>query len=203
MPGPHQAVYNATKSFVQSLAEALQVELKDAGVSVTSLMPGPTSTEFFERGHLDDTPMGRGPQDDPADVARQGFEALMAGKRRVVAASLMTRVIEASNKVLPDRVEGRCQQGHGQAAAADASRLRRGLPQASTAGRARRPARAPTAARTRCATARRARPARRARRRGAQRPAPPVRRSCTSSAAMSTRLVAGANTSTPKALAPA
>jgi len=105
MPGPNQAVYNATKSFVQSLAEALQVELKDAGVTVTSLMPGPTRTEFFARGHLEDTPIGSGPQDDPADVARQGFEALMAGKRRVVAASLMTRVMEASNKVLPDRVK--------------------------------------------------------------------------------------------------
>ncbi len=105
MPGPNQAVYNATKSFVQSFAEALQVELKDRGVTVTSLMPGPTRTEFFERGGLDQTPMGKGPQDDPADVARQGFEALMAGKRRVVAASLMTRVMEASNKVLPDRVK--------------------------------------------------------------------------------------------------
>ena len=105
MPGPNQAVYNATKSFVQSLAEALQVELADRGVTVTSLMPGPTRTEFFVRGHLDDTPIGSGPQDDPADVARQGFEALMAGRRRVVAASLMTKVMEATNKVLPDRVK--------------------------------------------------------------------------------------------------
>ena len=105
MPGPNQAVYNATKSFVQSLAEALQVELQDVGVTVTSLMPGPTRTEFFDRGNLADTPIGQGPQDDPADVARQGFEALMAGKRRVVAASLMTRVMEAGNKVLPDRVK--------------------------------------------------------------------------------------------------
>jgi uncharacterized protein len=105
MPGPHQAVYNATKSYVQSLAEALQVEMEDSGVTVTSLMPGPTRTEFFERGDLSNTPMGQGPQDDPADVARQGFEALMAGKRRVVAASLMTKVMEASNKVLPDRVK--------------------------------------------------------------------------------------------------
>jgi hypothetical protein len=60
--------------------------------------------------------MGQGPQDDPADVARQGFEALMAGKRRVVAASLMTRVMEASNKVLPDRRQGHRQPDHGQAA---------------------------------------------------------------------------------------
>jgi short-subunit dehydrogenase len=105
MPGPNQAVYNASKSFVQSFAEALQGELTGSAVTVTSLMPGPTDTEFFDRGGLRDTPLGSGPQDDPADVARQGFEALMAGKRRVVAASLMTRVMEASNKVLPDRVK--------------------------------------------------------------------------------------------------
>jgi short-subunit dehydrogenase len=105
MPGAGQAVYNATKSYVQSLAEALQAELSGTAVTVTSLMPGPTATEFFERGRLADTPIGQGPQDDPADVARQGFEALMAGRRRVVAASLMTRAMELSNKVLPDRVK--------------------------------------------------------------------------------------------------
>ena len=105
MPGAGQAVYNATKSYVQSLAQALQAELSGTAVTVTSLMPGPTATDFFERARLADTPIGQGPQDDPADVARQGFEALMAGKRRVVAASLMTRAMELSNKVLPDRVK--------------------------------------------------------------------------------------------------
>ena len=105
MPGAFQAVYNASKSFVQSFAEALQEELRDSPVTVTSLMPGPTRTEFFERGDLQDTSVAQGPQDDPADVARQGFEALMRGKRRVVAASLRTRVMEASNKVLPDPVK--------------------------------------------------------------------------------------------------
>jgi short-subunit dehydrogenase len=105
MPGPFQAVYNATKSFVQSFAEALQVELQDSRVTVTSLMPGPTATEFFERGDLTDTNLGQGPKDDPADVARQGFEAMMQGKRRVVAASLRTRLMEAGNKVLPDRAK--------------------------------------------------------------------------------------------------
>jgi short-subunit dehydrogenase len=105
MPGPFQAVYNASKSFVQSFAEALQVELQDSRVTVTSLMPGPTATEFFERGDLTDTNLGQGPKDDPADVARQGFEAMMQGKRRVVAASLRTRLMEAGNKVLPDRAK--------------------------------------------------------------------------------------------------
>ena len=105
MPGPFQAVYNASKSFVQSFAEALQEELRASSVTVTSLMPGPTRTEFFERGDLTDTAIGQGPQDDPADVARQGFEGLMKGKRRVVAASLRTRVMEAGTKVLPDPIK--------------------------------------------------------------------------------------------------
>ena len=105
MPGPFQAVYNASKSFVQSLVEALQDELRDTEVTLTSLMPGPTETEFFDRADLTDTAIGQGPQDDPADVARQGFEALMKGERRVVAASLRTRAMEAANKVLPDRLK--------------------------------------------------------------------------------------------------
>ncbi len=103
MPGSFQAVYNASKSFVQSLAEALQEELRDSAVTVTSLMPGPTETEFFERADMLDTNVGQSDKkDDPADVARQGFEALMKGDRRVVAASLTTKLMEAAAKVTPD-----------------------------------------------------------------------------------------------------
>jgi short-subunit dehydrogenase len=106
MPGPYQAIYNASKSFLQSFAEALQQELKDTGISVTSLMPGPTETNFFARAGLArNTLMGKSPKDDPADVARQGFEALMAGKNRVVASSLATKAQELANKVTPDRVK--------------------------------------------------------------------------------------------------
>ena len=105
MPGSFQAVYNASKSFVQSFAEALQNELKDTGVTITSLMPGPTDTAFFARADMLDTNVGQGPKDDPADVARQGFEALMKGERKVVAASLRTKSQEALNKVLPDSVK--------------------------------------------------------------------------------------------------
>jgi short-subunit dehydrogenase len=105
MPGPYQAVYNASKSFLQSLAEALATELRDTGVTVTSLMPGPTDTEFFERGDLTDTKLGQGPKDDPAQVAKQGYEALMAGKDKVVAGSLLTKAQAAANSVLPDRLK--------------------------------------------------------------------------------------------------
>jgi short-subunit dehydrogenase len=106
MPGSFQAVYNASKSFLQSFTEALQDELKDTGVTVTSLMPGPTATEFFERADMaDNTTIGRGPKDDPATVARQGFEAMMRGDARIVGGGLKTKVQEAAAKVMPDRVK--------------------------------------------------------------------------------------------------
>lgn len=102
MPGSFQAVYNASKSFVQSFALALHDELKDSGVTITSLMPGPTETEFFERADMLDTKVGAGDKDDPADVARDGFEALMAGKERVVSHSLKTKAQARAGRLLPD-----------------------------------------------------------------------------------------------------
>jgi short-subunit dehydrogenase len=102
MPGAFQAVYNASKSFVQSFALALRNELKDTGVTVTSLMPGPTDTEFFERADMLDTKVGADEKDDPADVARDGFEALMAGKERVVSHSSKTKAQGRGSRFLPD-----------------------------------------------------------------------------------------------------
>ena len=102
MPGAFQAVYNASKSFVQSFALALRNELKDTGVTVTSLMPGPTETEFFERADMLDTRIGSSSKDDPADVARAGFEALMAGDERAVASSASTKVQGRGSRFLPD-----------------------------------------------------------------------------------------------------
>src|SRR4051812_45862007 len=106
MPGSFQAVYNASKSFVQSFALALREELKDTNVTVTSLMPGPTDTEFFERADMLDTKVGTSDsQDDPEDVARDGFEALMAGKERVVSHSLSTKVQGRASRFLPDKAK--------------------------------------------------------------------------------------------------
>ncbi len=82
-PAPFLAVYGASKSFVQSFAEALHYELKDTGVTVTALQPGPTDTNFFERAEMMDTKVAVEEKDDPAEVARQGFEAMMAGEHRV------------------------------------------------------------------------------------------------------------------------
>src|SRR4051794_20644900 len=106
MPGSFQAVYNASKSFVQSFALALRDELRDTGVTVTSLQPGPTDTEFFERADMLDTRVGSSDsKDDPADVARDGFEALMAGKERVVASSLSTKLQGRGSRFMPDKAK--------------------------------------------------------------------------------------------------
>ncbi len=103
MPGTFHAVYNASKSFVQSFALAVRNELKDTGVTITLLQPGPTDTEFFERADMLDTPVGSSDgKDDPADVARDGFEAMMAGKERVVSASLSTKLQGRGSRFLPD-----------------------------------------------------------------------------------------------------
>jgi short-subunit dehydrogenase len=101
-PGPFQATYNASKSFLLSFAEALRSELKDSGVTVTALMPGPTDTEFFERAGLTDTKLGQAKKDDPALVAEQGVEALLRGKDHVVAGSVKNKVSAASAKVMPE-----------------------------------------------------------------------------------------------------
>jgi short-subunit dehydrogenase len=103
-PGPFHATYAASKAFVHSFAEALRVELAESGVTVTSLMPGPTDTEFFARADMESTKIGQSDKDDPDDVARDGFEALMAGKDHVVAGSAANRLQAAGGAVSPDRV---------------------------------------------------------------------------------------------------
>ncbi|MCG3040050.1 SDR family NAD(P)-dependent oxidoreductase [Streptomyces fenghuangensis] len=105
MPGPFQAVYNASKSFLQSFSEALAEELRDTGVTVTSLMPGPTDTDFFRRGGLEDTKLAEQATDDPALVARQGFQALMGGEEKKLAGSLKSRAQGRANAVAPDRLK--------------------------------------------------------------------------------------------------
>ncbi len=102
MPGSFEAVYAASKAFLQSFAEALRNELKETGVTVTALQPGPTETNFFHRAGMDDTKAGASKKDDPAEVAKQGFEALMAGKDHVIAGSLTTKLQGTMAKVLPE-----------------------------------------------------------------------------------------------------
>jgi uncharacterized protein len=84
MPGTYQAVYNCTKAFLDSFSFALRHELKESGVTVTCLMPGATETDFFERADMMDTKVGTQKKDDPAMVAKAGFDAMMKGAGDVV-----------------------------------------------------------------------------------------------------------------------
>jgi short-subunit dehydrogenase len=103
MPGPYMSTYNASKSFVSSFAQALRVELKSAGITVTALMPGPTDTEFFERAGMEDTKLGQSKKDDPAEVARDGIDAMMAGTDHVVAGSFKNRLQVGAANAMPDK----------------------------------------------------------------------------------------------------
>jgi len=111
MPTPYQAVYGATKAFVRSLSQSLREELKETGVSVTALMPGATETEFFHRAGTDDTKLGASEKDDPAEVAQEGFEALMAGKDHVVAGAFKNKLQAAAGYALPDPLVAKAHAG--------------------------------------------------------------------------------------------
>ncbi len=107
MPGSFQAVYNATKAYLDTLSYGIRNELKETGVSVTCLMPGPVETEFFHRADMDDTPVGQSDSKaDPAKVARDGWAALKAGCSGV-SPGLMTKVQSALSGVVPDSVLAR------------------------------------------------------------------------------------------------
>lgn len=111
MPAPFEAVYGASKAFVFSFAEALRNELKDTGVTITALMPGPTETNFFHRAGMDDTKVGVQEKDDPNQVAREGFEALMAGKDHVVAGSAKNKMQAAATKVMSEQMKAEMHRG--------------------------------------------------------------------------------------------
>lgn len=86
IPGSFNAVYNSTKSFINNFADAIRDELKDAdGVTITTLMPGATDTEFFARAGMLDTDVGTREKADPAKVAQDGWDALMKGEAHIVS----------------------------------------------------------------------------------------------------------------------
>ncbi len=102
IPGTFNAVYNGTKAFVDNFTDALRNEIKDSdGVTLTTLMPGPVETEFFERGDMMDTKVGQDPKkSDPADVARDGYDAVMSGKASIVS-GWKNKVQQAMASVTP------------------------------------------------------------------------------------------------------
>ncbi|MBG0819695.1 SDR family NAD(P)-dependent oxidoreductase [Planomonospora sp. ID91781] len=107
MPGPFHAVYAASKAFLYSFSEAIREELKDTGVTVTALLPGPTDTDFFRRAGMEDTKVATGKKDDPAEVARQGFEALMSGDDHVVAGSKKNVLQSVAGKLAPEAAQAK------------------------------------------------------------------------------------------------
>lgn len=110
MPDPFEAVYGATKVFLRWFGEALHEELKDTGVSVTVLMPSMTETDFFKRAEMMDTKAGTTDKDDPAVVAKAGFEALMAGRDKVTP-TLKNKIMGAVADLLPDTAAAKVHRG--------------------------------------------------------------------------------------------
>ena len=111
MPGSFQAVYNGTKAFIDSFVDAIRNEMKDKeGVTLTTLMPGATETEFFHRAGMDDTKVGQQKKDDPADVARTGWNAVMSGKADVVH-GFKNKLQAAASHVLPEGVTAEMHRG--------------------------------------------------------------------------------------------
>ncbi len=106
MPGSYQAVYNGSKAFLDSFSYALREELKDSGITVTCLMPGATETAFFRRADMMDTKIGTKEKDDPADVAKDGFEAMMAGQGGIVS-GWHNKMQVAASRVIPDETLAR------------------------------------------------------------------------------------------------
>lgn len=101
-PGPYQSIYHGTKAFVQSFTEAIRSEVKDKGVVVTALLPGVTDTDFFNKADmLDAKIIKEGSKADPADVAKDGYDALMNDQDSVVS-GLKNKFQVAMSAVMPD-----------------------------------------------------------------------------------------------------
>lgn len=86
-PGPWHSVYHGTKAFIQSWSEAIREELKDSGISVTALLPGPTDTDFFNKANMNDSKIlsDKSNLADPGDVALDGYKALINGDDKIVS----------------------------------------------------------------------------------------------------------------------
>lgn len=104
-PGPYQAIYHGTKAFVHSFNEAIRNELKDTGVTVTSLLPGATDTDFFNKaGMLDSKIVKEGELADPGKVAKDGYDALMEGRDMVVS-GFKNKIQVALGNITPDNIQ--------------------------------------------------------------------------------------------------
>jgi short-subunit dehydrogenase len=102
LPGPYQSVYHGTKAFVQSFTEAIRAEVRDTGVTITALLPGATDTDFFNKAEMQESKLVQEHKlDDPAKVAKDGFDALMSGDDKVVS-GFKNKMQVAMSNVMPD-----------------------------------------------------------------------------------------------------
>lgn len=108
MVAPREAVYAATKAFVLSFAHSVRYELRDSGITVTALQPGPTDTNFFHRAGMDNTEVGQKGKEDsqPQDVAKQGIDALLAGEDHIYSASAKTKMEGMMANAIPGDMKG-------------------------------------------------------------------------------------------------
>jgi len=113
LPGSYQAVYNATKAYLDSFSYALREELRDTDITVTVLMPGATETEFFERADMLDTKVGTQEKADPAKVARDGWDAMMSGAGHIVS-GWDNKLRAAISHITPDTVLAKMHTGMSQ-----------------------------------------------------------------------------------------
>jgi short-subunit dehydrogenase len=103
MPGPSQAVYFATKAFVNSFSQALDQELRANGVTVTVLAPGYVETEFAARADLDGTPLARNGA-TANSVARHGYNAMRAGELMSVNETMLGIAVNWIIPLVPRRL---------------------------------------------------------------------------------------------------
>ncbi|MEN3973396.1 SDR family NAD(P)-dependent oxidoreductase, partial [Sphingomicrobium sp. XHP0235] len=103
MPGPFNLIYNSTKAFIDDFVVGLAEELKDSAVTVSSLLPGATDTQFFERADLDAGGMGDAPKADPRKVARDGYQAMLDGETQEVSGFLNKLQFLAAG-IIPDEI---------------------------------------------------------------------------------------------------
>jgi short-subunit dehydrogenase len=103
VPGPFDAVYNATKAYLNTLCGGLADEWAESPVTITCLMPGPTETPIFQReeNRLEDAPISDSDRkDDPVEVAKAGYAAMMRGDREVIPGA-RSKLIAALSGVVP------------------------------------------------------------------------------------------------------
>ncbi|PLK42484.1 SDR family oxidoreductase [Emticicia sp. TH156] len=105
VPGPFQSVYHGTKAFVHSFTEAIRAEVKESGVVITSLLPGATATDFFRKANMLESKVIQDPGklSDPADVALDGYKALLDGDDMVIS-GLKNKIQVAMSNLMPDEI---------------------------------------------------------------------------------------------------